>query len=232
MIGYCRVSTGVQQISLEVQEAKIRAMATMKGIPLLEIVVDSDASAKTMNRPGMERILKMIETDEIDILVVAKLDRLTRSLKDLANLLERLLKHNVTLVSVEESLDMGSAAGRLVMNVMMSVFQWEREAIGERTKAALRHQKANGFPSGPPPYGWSRMPKIVKLTGRPLSQPLVINEAEQQILSVARSLRASGLSYEKVAHILNERGFRTRSGGDWLKQYVVGILKIAVEVAA
>lgn len=232
VIGYVRVSTGSQQISLEVQEAKIRAMATMKDLPLIEIIVDSDASAKNLKRPGMERVLKMIDTGEIDMLVVAKLDRLTRSPKDLAILLERLMKHNIALVSVEESLDTKSAAGRLVLNVMMSVFQWEREAIGERTKAALQHQKANGFPAGPPPYGWTRQPKIVMLTGKPLSQPLVPNAAEQEVLIKAQTMREAGFSYEKIADALNECGFATRSGVPWVKQYVVGILKSAKEVAA
>jgi DNA invertase Pin-like site-specific DNA recombinase len=74
----------------------------------------------------------------------AKLDRLTRSVRDLADLLERFERRGVALVSVSESLDTGTAAGRSVLNVMMSVAQWEREAIGERTREALRHKIANG----------------------------------------------------------------------------------------
>src|SRR5690348_1236649 len=71
--------------------------------------------------------------------LIAKLDRLTRSVRDLGELLERFQKRGVSLVSVSESLDTGSAAGRLVLNVMASISQWEREAIGERTREALRH---------------------------------------------------------------------------------------------
>jgi len=73
--------------------------------------------------------------------LLAKLDRLTRSVKDLCELLERFERRGVALVSVAESLDTGSAAGRLVLNIMAAVSQWEREAIGERTRDAMRHKR-------------------------------------------------------------------------------------------
>ena len=74
--------------------------------------------------------------------IIAKLDRLTRSVKDLCELLERFERRGVALVSVAESLDTGSAAGRLVLNIMTAVSQWEREAIGERTRDAMSHKRA------------------------------------------------------------------------------------------
>ena len=92
----------------------------------------------------MDRILALVDARKIQIVIVAKLDRLTRSVKDLGELLERFQRRGVSLVSVSESLDTGTAAGRLVLNVMASVSQWEREAIGERTRDALRHKKAQG----------------------------------------------------------------------------------------
>jgi hypothetical protein len=76
--------------------------------------------------------------------IIAKLDRLTRSVKDLAELLERFNRSGVSLVSVAESLDTGTAAGRLVLNIMTAVSQWEREASGERTRDAMHHKRANG----------------------------------------------------------------------------------------
>jgi site-specific DNA recombinase len=73
---------------------------------------------------------------------VAKLDRLTRSVKDLCELIDRFERRGVALVWVAESLDTGSAAGRLVLNIMAAVSQWEREAIGERTRDAMRHKRS------------------------------------------------------------------------------------------
>src|SRR5277367_71110 len=146
-IGYVRVSTDRQAelgISLEAQEAKIRAMATVQGADLVEVIVDGGESAKSLNRPGLQRLLDRVNAGKIEAVIVAKLDRLTRSVKDLCGLLELFEKRKVALISVAESLDTGSAAGRLVITIMGAVSQWEREAIGERTRDALRHKRGQG----------------------------------------------------------------------------------------
>jgi DNA invertase Pin-like site-specific DNA recombinase len=157
-IGYVRVSTDKQAdhgVSLEAQEAKIRAMATVQGAEIIELIVDGGESAKNLNRPGMERLLSLVNEGKVQTVIIAKLDRLTRSVKDLAELLERFQRRGVSLVSVAESLDTGSAAGRLVINIMTAVSQWEREAIGERTRDAMRHKKSNGHRVGNIAYGVS-----------------------------------------------------------------------------
>jgi DNA invertase Pin-like site-specific DNA recombinase len=140
-VGYVRVSTDKQAergISLEAQAEKIRAMALVQGAELSEIIVESGESAKSLNRPGMAKLLAMVEGGKVKAVIVAKLDRLTCSVKDLCDLVERFERRGVALVSVAESLDTGSVAGRLVLNIMAAVSQWEREAIGERTRDALR----------------------------------------------------------------------------------------------
>ncbi|MGH7969604.1 MAG: recombinase family protein, partial [Limisphaerales bacterium] len=146
-VGYVRVSTDRQAdqgVSLEAQEAKIRAMATVRGCELEEVIVDGGESAKDLKRPGVERLLALVEAGKVGAVIVAKLDRLTRSVKDLCALLELFEKRKVALISVAESLDTGSAAGRLVITIMGAVSQWEREAIGERTRDALRHKRSQG----------------------------------------------------------------------------------------
>jgi DNA invertase Pin-like site-specific DNA recombinase len=140
-IGYVRVSTDRQAdqgASLEAQSARIQAMATVQDVELAEIIVDGGESAKSMNRPGLKRLLAMVEAGTVRTVIVAKLDRLTRSVRDLCELLELFERKRVALVSVAESLDTGSAAGRLVITIMGAVSQWEREAIGERTRDVLR----------------------------------------------------------------------------------------------
>jgi len=135
-VGYVRVSTDRQAdqgVSLEAQEAKIRAMATVQSAELLEVIVDGGESAKSLTRPGLQRLLALIHAGKVQAVIVAKLDRLTRSVKDLCGLLELFEKRKVALISVAELLDTGSAAGRLVITIMGAVSQWEREAIGERT---------------------------------------------------------------------------------------------------
>lgn len=213
-IGYARVSTDKQAdfgVSLEAQTEKVKAMAVVQGAELVDMIVDAGESAKSLNRPGMTRLLALVDGGSIDVVIVAKLDRLTRSVKDLGELLERFQRRGVSLVSVAESLDTGTAAGRLVLNVMASVSQWERESVAERTKDALSYKRANGECVGTVPFGYRLA------TDRKHLEP---DEAEQAILSTMRDLRGLGYTLVEVAAALNEQGFRTRKGGEWRFHYV------------
>ena len=99
-IGYVRVSTDKQAdhgVSLEAQEAKIRAMATVHGAELGDVIVDGGESAKSLNRPGIAKLLAMVDAGQVQTVIVAKLDRLTRSVKDLCELLERFERRGVSL---------------------------------------------------------------------------------------------------------------------------------------
>src|ERR1700719_4490141 len=201
-IGYVRVSTdrqAEQGVSLEAQEAKIRAMATVQGAELLDVIVDGGESAKSLNRPGLQRLLDLINGGKVESVIVAKLDRLTRSVKDLCGLLELLEKRKVALVSVAESLDTGSAAGRLVITIMGAVSQWEREAIGERTRDALRHKRGNGGRVGNIAYGSRLSYDGVHVEDDP---------GERVVLAEVRRLRDSGTTLRGIARELNQRAFR------------------------
>lgn len=217
-IGYVRVSSDKQAaggVSLEAQTDRIRAMATVQDAALVDVIVDAGESAKTLNRPGMARLLELVERHAVSVVIVAKLDRLTRSVRDLADLLERFERRGVSLVSVSESLDTGTAAGRLVLNVMMSVAQWEREAIGERTRDALRHKKAIGQRIGEVPFGYQ-----LAADGRTLEP----NEAERRTLAHIWELRGAGCTLQQIADALNARGVFTRRGSAWRHQYVGRLL--------
>jgi site-specific DNA recombinase len=218
-IGYVRVSTDKQAdrgVSLEAQQEKVRAMATVHGADLAEVVVDAGESAKSLDRPGLEQVLEMVRAGTIDLVIVAKLDRLTRSVKDLAVLLELFQRRNVSLVSVAESLDTGSASGRLVLNIMVSVSQWEREAIGERTRDAMRHKISRGEWIGNTRFGYRVSPD-----GRRVEP----DQNEGNVLNYARRLRQGGKSLREIAVMLNKRGMRTRSGTAWRHEYVSRILR-------
>lgn len=217
-IGYARVSTEKQAdrgVSLEAQAAKIRAMAVVQGADLLDLIVDGGESAKDLRRPGMVRLLELVDARAIDQVIVAKLDRLTRSVCDLGTLLEQFQKRNVSLVSVSESLDTGTAAGRLVLNVMASVSQWEREAIGERTRDALQHKRSQGFCIGNVPFGF-----CLDADGR----TLIPEAREQQVLTMIREYRDARYPLRKIADELNRQGISTRSGSPWRHGYIVKML--------
>jgi DNA invertase Pin-like site-specific DNA recombinase len=220
-IGYVRVSTDKQAdhgVSLEAQAAKIRAMAVVHGAELIDIIVDGGESAKSLQRSGMERLLRLVEGKQIHAVIVAKLDRLTRSVKDLCTLLERFERRSVALISVAESLDTSSAAGRLVLNIMTAVSQWEREAIGERTRDALNHKRGRGERVGNIPFG-SRLAAD--------GEHLEPEPQEVATVSEIRSLRQQGATMRGIAATLNERAHRTRRGTPWRLESVARVLKAA-----
>jgi len=218
-IGYVRVSTDKQAdrgVSLDAQAEKIRAMAVVHSSELLDIIVDGGESAKSLNRPGMARLLALVDAGEVQVVIIAKLDRLTRSVKDLCTLLERFSKRGVTLISVAESLDTGSAAGRLVLNIMTAVSQWEREAIGERTRDAMSHKRSNGERVGNIRFGYRLGPD-----GKHVEPDC----AEQAVLDEIGQLRRGGATLRGIAAELNHRGLRTRCGSAWRMEHVARINK-------
>ncbi|MGH8066991.1 MAG: recombinase family protein [Candidatus Entotheonellia bacterium] len=142
--GYERVRTEAQVkdgVSLEAQQAKLEAYCLVKDWTLLPILRDEGYTAKHLKRPGLEALLALVEAGQVEVVIVYKLDRLTRSVADLDRLMKCFERRHVALVSLQVSLDTTTATGRLMMKLLSSVSQWEREVIGERTRDALAHLK-------------------------------------------------------------------------------------------
>jgi DNA invertase Pin-like site-specific DNA recombinase len=207
-VAYVRVSTDKQAekgVSLGAQQAKLRAYADLYSLDLVDVIVDAGLSAKTLERPGLVRALGMLRAGQAEALLVVKLDRLTRSVRDLGQLVADYFAapDGPALLSVSEQVDTRTAAGRLVLNVLGAVSQWEREAIGERTSAAMRHMARQGeYVGGSPRFGYRLCEN-----GR-----LGALEAEQAAIREAQTLRAAGLSLRAVAARLESLGHRSRSG--------------------
>ena len=191
-------------------------MATVQGAELFEVIVDGGESAKNLNRPGLQRLLGLVNSGKVEAVIIAKLDRLTRSVKDLCNLLELFEKRGVALISVAESLDTASAAGRLVITIMAAVSQWEREAIGERTRDALRHKRSTGERVGNIRFGLSLSPDGKHVEPDP---------GEQGVLNEIRHLRQSGNTLGGIAAALNRKALHTRRGSAWRLEHVARIIK-------
>src|SRR5207248_151791 len=135
--------------------------------------------------------------------------------KDLCSLLELFEKRGVALISVNESLDTSSAAGRLVITIMGAVSQWEREAIGERTKDAMQHMRSKGECVGNIAYGFRRGSNGVHVEADP---------KEQAVLAKIRSLRNQGRSLRQIAAALNGQALRTRRGTGWRHDHILRIV--------
>ncbi|MSQ94419.1 MAG: recombinase family protein [Gemmataceae bacterium] len=219
VIGYTRVSTDEQAdkgLSLGAQRAKVEAYCKLYDLELVELIEDAGQSGKTLKRDGLQRALTMLRNGEAGGIVIAKLDRLTRSVVDGGKLIADYFgEKGHELFSVGDHINTRTAAGRLVLNVLLSVSQWEREAIGERTRDALQHKIANGERCGKVRFGFD-----LGADGK----MLVANAAEQAALRLIRKLRAAGESLRAIAAELNVRGIGTKEGRPWLFTTVKGIL--------
>jgi len=217
-LGYARVSTEEQAnsgLSLINQRVRIAAYAKASDFDLVEVIEEAGRTAKNLKRPALQRALQTLEDGQADALVVLSLDRLTRSVKDLGHLVEFFDRTKTALVSVQDSINTLSAAGRLVLNVLGSIAQWEREAIAERTTAALAVKIERGEKTGGTvPYGFDVDP----------SGKLFSNYNEQDAIRVMVHGRRKGLSLRKIADLLIRRGFSPKKGGAWHPQVISRIL--------
>lgn len=200
-IAYTRVSTEEQAAygyGLAAQEGKIREAATRRGFELAYVARDEGQSAKTLERPALQLALEQLAAGDAAGLIVAKLDRLTRSVVDFGVLLEWFAAAGVALVALDFDIDTSTPGGRLVANVMVSVAEWERDVIAQRTRDGLAAARAQGKPTG---------------------RPAVADRPE--LAEYIQELRASGLSLQAIADRLNaERIPTARGASQWSKSAI------------
>ena len=224
VVGYCRVSTEEQAqegVSLDAQRAKIEQYASLYSLELVDVLADPGLSGKSLDRPGLQKALSMLRKKQVDGILVAKLDRLTRRVFDLAALLEEFFKNGKAhLLSVNEQIDTRTAAGRLMLHILASVAEWERETISERVKDALNHLRDNGVKLGAQALGWKR--------GEDTDQDghRVVAEVASELETIDRivELKKEGKSLREIASILDSEQRRTKRGGTWQAQTVANVL--------
>lgn len=204
VIGYLRCSTSEQSDSghgLAAQETALQEACERREWVLLDVVRDEGVSGKSLAREGLQSVLERIAVGEADGLMVAKLDRLTRSMIDFALLLEWFTQADATLVALDLEIDTSSPGGRLVAHVFAAAAEWERDMISVRTReglAAARRRGAKFLPS-------------VK--------------DDPEVVQLILDLRDCQLSYDGIAAELNERGIPTARGAKlWRRSAVQGVL--------
>src|SRR5215475_8430812 len=121
---------------------------------------DGGLSGASLDRPALQMLLADVRAGKISIVVVYKVDRLTRSLADFAKLVELFDEHGVSFVSITQSFNTTSSMGRLTLNVLLSFAQFEREVIGERVRDKIAASKRKGlWVGGPIPLGYATVNK-------------------------------------------------------------------------
>jgi site-specific DNA recombinase len=219
-VGYARVSTEEQAregVSLDAQRARIEAWSQGNDTPLAGFFVDAGISgSKAENREGLQKAIGMA-CEKRAILIVYSLSRLSRSTKDTLALAERLEKAGADMVSLSERIDTTSAAGKMVFRMLAVLNEFERDQISERTAAALRHKRDQRQAYSPTPYGFDR-----------ISDLLVVNRDEQQVIEEILELRAKCWSLRRIAAKLNQEGVSAKNGGNWYPSAVRSVLNTAL----
>lgn len=227
-VGYVRYSPRPVggELGMEAQTEKIREYAKLYDLDLVEVITDSSMSGKSLDRPGIQRALELVRGPQADMLLVYKLDRLTRRLRDLDLLLDEVKAKKWQLASVSDKMDTDTASGRLVINILGAVAQWEREAIGERTREALAVRKRSGFRLGGARLG-ERMVSQVDADGRTVRRYAEPDENEMAGLAWAR--RAVGsVKWSEILAYLNLRYPREPSSTGAARAWTRGGLKGAL----
>jgi len=194
VLGYVRVSTSEQASSgagLAAQRAAIAEEATRRGWTLIVTIEDAGYSARDIKRPGIRLALDLLSARQADALVVAKLDRLSRSMLDFAGIMAQAQKQAWGMVALDVNVDTTTASGEMMANVMAAFAQFERRLISQRTRDALAQRKAEGVRLG-------RAREIAP-------------ELEHRI----RALKADGLTLRAIAAQLDAEGVATPSGRPW-----------------
>jgi len=206
---YCRVSTDEQAregVSLEEQQERLQAYCKAMGWNEEVILfVDDGYSAKSLERPQLSKLMEQVDKGKISKILVTKLDRISRRLLDLLRIIEIFHEHNVSFVSISESFDTNTPSGRLTLQVLGAVAEFERERIRERVFENMFHAANQGKWLTQSPYGY-----------RLEDKKLVIDDKESEIVKKIFNLYVDeGLGFFAIAKLLNEEGIPSKQNKEW-----------------
>lgn len=213
---YVRVSSEeqVRGFSLDAQLERLEALCVSQEWVVAGRYIEKGLSAKDTNRPEFRRMLD--EVEEGDVILVYKLDRLTRSVRDLDDLLKLFEKRKIHLHSLTEHFDTTTAAGRLMLRMIAELAQWERETIAERASFGIRKKMRSGeFYGGEPPFGYILVPTGELRRGREVNR-LVPDPETSHIVRAIFEKYLAGYGIRSIVKWLNDEvGVRTKNGNRW-----------------
>jgi len=205
---YIRVSTEDQAregYSLEVQREYLESFAEREGYEIFKIYHDDGISGYSSERPALKALLKDAEQKKFDLVLVHKIDRFSRRLKDLLDLVERLESYGIGFKSATEPFDTTTSAGKLMFQQLGSFAEFERNRIAERVFPGMVKgiQKGNwqGARYAPFGYAYNKEKKLLE-----------VDEREANIVKMIYTIYLAGKSIQDIAEYFDKRGYKTRTG--------------------
>ncbi len=205
--------------SCESQEEKIRSFVnSQNNWRVFKVYSDAGYSGATLNRPNIQQLLSDLKKEKIDVVLVYKIDRLTRSPKDFYQLIEFFEQSKIDFISITERFDTSTPAGRLLRNIMFTFAQFERELTSERTRDKMLERAKKGLCSGGfTPYGYTRQNK-----------KLVPQKKEAEIIKSIFEKYLETQSLSAVYKFLKEKGIKSRNGNIFSKTNIAYSLRNVV----
>jgi DNA invertase Pin-like site-specific DNA recombinase len=223
---YVRVSTDKQAefgMSLDAQRAELERYCRDRNWTIAGLYIDGGFSGKNTDRPEFQRMIGAIHDGGIDGIVVTKLDRLTRSVRNLCELNEDILRpHNVNLVCIRDGINTFEVGGTLLLHLLAVIGQIERENTSQRTAAAIAHIQNSGGHYGKVPFGKTTAPHPTQ----PKMKILVEHPEEGPWLKQIFAWYAEGKQPTEIAHLLNAQGIKPRHCDRWTLQVVYSLLRV------
>lgn len=216
--GYIRVSTErqVEGYSIEGQITQIEQYCHFNGYELVDIYADRGISGKSMNRPELQRMLNDAKNGKLDCVMVYKTNRLARNTSDLLTIVEELHRQNVEFFSLSERMEVKNSTGKLMLQILASFSEFERNTILENIYTGQRQRALEGYYQGNLPLGYNNIPDNKK--------ELMINQHEANIVKYIFESYAKGHGYRKIANALNHKGYVTKKGNPFSISAVTYIL--------
>jgi site-specific DNA recombinase len=201
---YCRVSTEEQAdgFSLDAQKTVLTAYAESKGYKIFDYYVDEGYSGKDFDRPEVQRLFRDMRSKKFDAILVWKVDRFSRSNKDVLTVIDDELKpRKMRLLISTCDIDSSTPNGYMFISLLGTFAEYERTMIVERVDSGMTKRAEEGHWNGGKVLGYDNVNKH-----------LVINEKESKIIKEIFLLRSQGLGYKSITNLLNEQGKRTKKG--------------------
>lgn len=230
---YCRVSTTEQAeegYSIDEQNIKIREYCEREGHEIYNLYEDRGISGKNItNRPGIKQLLQDATENKFDLVIVWKLNRISRKLLDILNIVELLNKHNIAFRSLTENFETETPSGKLQLNIMGAIGEFERETIAENVKMGLLARAKEGRWNGGVVLGYD----LVELNNEGKKRKntvLKINEKEANTVRRIFELYSQGHGYKAVVNRINKEGHKTKRNGEFAVSTVKEILQNPVYI--
>ena len=211
--GYIRLNSHrptPKNLGLQEQAQVIRKWSEEQGLEVCKIFRDTESSSASLELPNLKKLILLIEQGKVSVLIIARLDRITRTIRLHQQLLKLFAEHKIHFISIAEGLDSKTKTGKKVLEVIAIMALWDAKLIPDRTRDMILRKRELGERVGHAPFGYTYQKK--RLT--PLTKELSIADM------IREKRELENLSYHKIAKFLNSQRLRAKRGGRWYAETI------------